>query len=552
VLARRLQRETLWPLLLAGLCGLFFFYRLGAMALIGPDEPRYAQVAREMLARRDPITPTIGGQPWLEKPALTYWLMALSMRALGVSELAARLPSALLATAVAFVLYGVGRRAHSPLYGFFAACCFIVTPMAFGFARGATTDMPFSATLTAGLCLLFLASEATAPRRRSRLFIAAGFCLGLAVLAKGLIGVLFPILIMGSSFFLRRSLRLFPRGKELAWSSLAFLLACASWYGPMLARHGWRFINEFFIEHHIQRYTTDRFQHPGPVYYYLPVLLVGMFPWTPLLLLALARLLGERRGIASSGDSENHPLARLRVFAALWIAWPFLFFSFSQSKLPGYLLPVIPAAALLAAAELLRIWGAPPARAMKLQAISLPIFFFAIAEAALLYARRELGDVNSMKPLLLWGIRGGALVGIGLALAARQRALILLILSMCVAGVPILLTIFQPAIERKESYRTVAEIALRNFQPGERLVGYGWFHHTLTFYTNARSIYDEHGRVRIIFSQRELWEIARDLGSVLVVTQQRHVRELRSSPEFDVELVGSDGEYCIVRLKVLK
>ncbi|GBC77042.1 Undecaprenyl phosphate-alpha-4-amino-4-deoxy-L-arabinose arabinosyl transferase [bacterium HR08] len=552
MLARRLQKEMLWLLLLTGVCGLFFFYRLGAMALIGPDEPRYAQVAREMLARRDPITPTIGGQPWLEKPALTYWLMALSMQALGVSEFAARLPSALLATAVAFFLYGVGRRVHSPLYGFFAACCFIVTPMAFGFARGATTDMPFSATLTAGLCFLFLASEATAPRSRARLFIAAGFCFGLAVLAKGLVGVLFPILIIGSSLFLRQSLRIFPRGKELAWSGLAFLLACASWYGPMLARHGWRFINEFFIEHHIQRYTTGRFQHPGPVYYYLPVLLVGMFPWTPLLLLALARLLRERRGVASSEDSENQSCARLKVFAALWIAWPFLFFSFSQSKLPGYLLPVIPAAALLAAAELLRLWGASPDRAMRLQAISLPIFFFAIAGAALLYAQRELGEVNATKPLLLVGIGGGALVGIGLALAARQKALILLILSVCVASVPVLLEIFQPAIERKESHRTLAEIALKNFRPEEKLVGYGWFHHTLTFYTNARSIYDERGRVRIIFSQKELREIAHDLGSMLVVTRWRHVRELRSSPGFDVELLGSDGEYGIVRLKVLK
>ncbi len=522
------------------------------MALIGPDEPRYAQVAREMLARRDPITPTIGGQPWLEKPVLTYWLMALSMRAFGVNEFAARFPSALLATGVAFLLYGVGKRIHSPLYGFFAACSFIVNPLAFGFARGATTDMPLSATLAAGLCFLFLASEEDAPRRRSRFFSAAGFCFGLAVLAKGLIGLLLPLLIMGSYLFLCRSMKR-HRGFGFAQGGLVCLLVCASWYGPILAQHGWRFVQEFFIEHHLLRYTTERFRHPGPVCYYLPVLLVGTFPWTPLLLVAMVRfVMVRRRGDSRGGRAfPERPLDRLLVFAALWIAWPFLFFSLSQSKLPGYLLPVLPAAAFLVASEWLRVWDAAQDRLARFALRALPLFFLAIVVSALLYAGEELERFSPWTSPLFWGTLGSAAIGIGLAFASRYRALIALALLTCVALVPAVLATFQPLIERKESFQDLAEIALKELQPGEKLIGYGWFHHTLTFYTNARSIYDERGRVRILFSEEELREIVRDLVSVLVVARRHHLNELRNSGRYEVELIGSKGGSVLLRVKHL-
>jgi 4-amino-4-deoxy-L-arabinose transferase-like glycosyltransferase len=550
VLTRRPKGEQMFVPLLAGLCGLFFFYRLGAMALIGPDEPRYAQVAREMLARQDPITPTIGGYPWLEKPVLTYWLMALSMRAFGVNEFAARFPSALLATGVAFLLYGVGKRIHSPLYGLFAACSFIANPMAFGFARGATTDMPLSATLTAGLCFLFLASEEDRSRRRSQLFAAAGLCLGLAVLAKGLIGLFLPLLIMGSYLCVRRSM-MRQWGSEFARGGLVCLLVCASWYGPIMAQHGWRFVQEFFVEHHFLRYTTGRFQHPGPFFYYLPVLLVGTFPWTPLLLAAVARLLRRRRDSREGGSFSERPLDRLLVFAALWIAWPFLFFSFSHSKLPGYLLPVLPAAAFLAASEGLRAWKADGNGPARFALRVLPLFFLAIAVSALVYAGEEFETFNPWTSPLFWVTFGSATLGIGLAVAARYRTLIVLALLTCVVLVPTVLTTFQPLIEKKESFRDLAEIALKELRPGEKLIGYGWFHHTLTFYTNARSLYDEHGRVRILFSQEELRKIVRDRGSVLVVAKHRHLNELHNSRWCEVELIGSKGGVVLLRVKHL-
>ncbi len=549
--ARRWKNEGLRVLLLAGLCALFFFYRLGAMALIGPDEPRYAQVAREMLARHDPITPTIGGQPWLEKPALAYWLMALSMRIFGVSEFAARFPSAFLATLLAFLIYGVGRRVHSPLYGILAACCFIVNPMSFGFARGATTDMPLSATLAAGLCLLFLALQEAVPRKRAWLFSGACFCFGLAILAKGLIGILFPIVIAGSYLLLHRRAAMW-NGLGLARGSLVLLLVCASWYGPMLARHGWTFVDEFFIQHHIERYVTERFRHPGPISYYLPVLLVGAFPWTPLLISALARLFIQRYKRDQKGSAEDQALERLMTFAALWMVWPLSFFSLSQSKLPGYVLPIFPATAFLAAREMLSLWRREADRLARIGMLILPLFVSAIATLALFYAKKELEAFDPLKHVLFWGGLGGGLLGLGLSLAARSRALLVFVLLLCAASVPSVLSTFQPLIEKKESFQDLAEIALRAFQPGERLIGYGWFHHSLTFYTNARSIYDEHGRVRVLFSPHELIEVARHLGSVLVVAKRSHVRQLRESPQFEVELIGERGEHALLRVKLLE
>ncbi len=524
------------------------------MALIGPDEPRYAQVAREMLARRDPITPTIGGQPWLEKPALAYWLMALSMRIFGVSEFAARFPSAFLATLLAFLIYGVGRRVHSPLYGVFAACCFIVNPMSFGFARGATTDMPLSATLAAGLCLSFLALQEAIPSKRSWLFSGACFCFGLAVLAKGLIGIFFPVVIVSSYLLFRRCAAIL-NGLGLARGSLILLLVCASWYGPMLARHGWTFVDEFFLQHHIERYVTERFRHPGPIYYYLPVLLVGAFPWTPLLISACVRLFTERRRRDQKGSRrfvEDQALEHLVTFAALWTIWPLLFFSFSQSKLPGYVLPIFPAAAFLAAREILYLWREGADRIARIGMLLLPPFVSAITTLALFYAEKELDAFDPVKHALLWGGLGGGLLGLGLALAARYRALLVFLLLLCAASVPSVLTTFQPLIEKKESFRDLAEIALREFQPGERLIGYGWFHHSLTFYTNARSIYDEHGRVRVLFSPNELVEVARRFGSVLVVAKRSHVRQLRESPQYEGELIAEKGEHSLLRVKPLK
>lgn len=552
--ARQWKSEGLHALWIAGLCALFFFYRLGAMALIGPDEPRYAQVAREMLARHDPITPTIGGRPWLEKPALTYWLMALSMRIFGVNEFAARFPSALLATLLAFLIYGVGRRVHSPRYGVFVACCFIATPMSFGFARGATTDMPLSATLSAGLCLLFLALEETIPRTRSRLFASACLCFGLAVLAKGLIGIFFPTVIALSYLAFRRRVAM-PRELGLVRGGLVLFLVCASWYGPMLVRHGWRFVDEFFVQHHFERYMTERFRHPGPIYYYLPVLLVGSFPWTPLLISTCVRLFTERRG-RDQGESprsvENQALERLVIFAALWTVWPLLFFSLSQSKLPGYVLPIFPATAFLAAREMLLVWSGRADRLVRIEMLILPLFKLAVATLALFYAKKELEAFDPVKHALFWGGLGSGFLGLGLWRAARYRALLVLVFFACVASVPSVLTTFQPLIEKKESFRDLAEMALRELRPEERLVGYGWFHHTLTFYTNARSIYDERGNVRILFSSDELAAVSRDLGSVLVMTKKIHAGQLAESPWFQVEVIGERGEYSLLRVKSLR
>ena len=115
-----------------------------------------------------------------------------------------------------------------------------------------------------------------------------------------------------------------------------------------------------------------------------------------------------------------------------------------------------------------------------------------------------------------------------------------------------MLTTFQPLIEKKESFRDLAEMALRELRPEERLVGYGWFHHTLTFYTNARSIYDERGNVRILFSSDELAAVSRDLGSVLVMTKKIHAGQLAESPWFQVEVIGERGEYSLLRVKSLR
>lgn len=521
------------------LSAIFFFYRLGSTALIGPDEPRYAQVAREMWQRGDLITPTIGGHPWFEKPVLLYWLMIVSMQWLGVTEWAARLPSALTATLAVFAVYYTGRRAVSARFGFLSALVLIVNVMFASFAHGATMDMPLTAMVTLGLCCFFL-FDADASNQKSRWILAAYVWFGLALLAKGLIGVILPAGIIGAYLLLtrrqgrRRDLRLLP--------GLALLLAVAStWYVPVMAKHGWSFIQEFFISHQFRRFTTQEFHHPGPIYYFIPVTLGSIFPWTAFLVSAFARLRWTPLQTSNSRD-------RLRWFCAVWILVPLLFFSFSASKLPGYILPVLPAAAFLVASELDRLLEAGADRALKLSLYSTPALIVVMTVAGVIYARREMQppDTGSVLILLASGVTGAALLYFSLVQSFRA-ALTSLVIG-CAVGVTLVSHFYLPAVADEESLRSLAEVARQEMRPGEKIVGYYYFHHTLTFYTNARSFYDEKGNVMIATSPDELMARVREQGSVLCVTQERVLKDMMKDARLRVQLLGRQRDIVLVRL----
>jgi 4-amino-4-deoxy-L-arabinose transferase-like glycosyltransferase len=318
-----------------------FFFRLGSTGLFDADEPAYAQAAREMLARGDWVTPYFNGQPRFDKPILFYWLIIASYGVFGVTEFAVRFWSALSALGLVLLLWRAARRWNGEGAALWTAIAFSTNLLTALLARAAVTDMLLTFFVTASILAGLEALEG--PLAGSR-WQATGMwvAMALAVLVKGPVGVLIPAMALGGCLVAlpeaRASLRhLFP------WEGpVLFLLIAAPWYVLALSANGWAFVDGFVIKHHVTRFTGVISSHAGPLWFYLPVILVGFFPWSGFLPAALwhaARAAWSRQAV-KGGD-------RLAVTCLCWLTGLFVFFSLAGTKLPSYLFPAFPAMALL-------------------------------------------------------------------------------------------------------------------------------------------------------------------------------------------------------------
>ncbi|MGD0498873.1 MAG: glycosyltransferase family 39 protein [Bryobacteraceae bacterium] len=350
---RRIPR-LLW--LVIPLAYILYFHGLGAFGLLGPDEPRYASIGREMARSGDWVTPRLWGQPWFEKPALLYWMTGAAFRlGLGTS-LAPRLPVAMMAVAFLGFYWWIVRREFGSYVAWLATLILGTSGMWLGFSQVGVTDLPLAATFSAAMLLAL----PWAARRDARFLPAAGAMLGLAVLAKGLTPLVLAAPVLPVAWFARRSTKSLTaeapgRGEErrLAWllgvGALAmrviapFLAVALPWYLLCSMRNGSAFLTDFFWRQHFLRFTSGALMHGQPWWYYLPVFAAAFLPWTPLLVLSV-------RG------APRWDVRRLLLLA--WVAFGLIFFSLSVNKLAGYILPLLPAAALLAALALAEAAGA--------------------------------------------------------------------------------------------------------------------------------------------------------------------------------------------------
>lgn len=325
--------------------------------LLGPDEPRYTQVAREMFERGDFITPTLGGFHWFEKPALLYWLQIASFHLFGVSEFAARFGSAMFGLGTILSIWFCVRSDESAYSRDFAKIAALIAASSFGliaFSRGASFDIILTFPIAAALTF-FYAFDARFRRDNSVNYaFLAGFYIfvGVALIAKGLVGAVFPFAIVGFYYVLSR--RMPPRAFvfSLIWGAILSLAVAASWYLPMYRVNGWKFIDEFFIQHHFQRYTSNKYLHPQPFHFFFWVLPLMTLPWMPFLLRSLWKMFrGVIDRIRGNDVAEDRAavLSPLGIFAFAWMSVPLAFFSLSGSKLPGYILPAVPGALILTA-----------------------------------------------------------------------------------------------------------------------------------------------------------------------------------------------------------
>lgn len=313
-----------YSLSLAVFSAVIFFSFLGAFPLTDPDEPVYGETAREMLAAKDWLSPRIFGMFWYDKPPLFYWLEMLSYRLFGISDLTSRLPGACMAFATVLYVYYRGKKIFNPAVAYTSA---MILASSLGFwyiGHAAITDTALVFTLTVALLGFY-------EKQYYRAYI---FC-GLAVLAKGPIGYAFPALIVLLYLLAMRRLRQLREMKLFSGILLALLVGLP-WYVLMYHTHGDAFLQTFIGYHNITRFAAP--EHPGrnSVFFFIPVLAVGLLPWSAGLIPALVQL-RKRAGIYRDA----------LYFCVLWAAFIFIFFSLSKTQLVTYIAPMFPPCALL-------------------------------------------------------------------------------------------------------------------------------------------------------------------------------------------------------------
>jgi 4-amino-4-deoxy-L-arabinose transferase-like glycosyltransferase len=335
-----------WIVLILATLYLCYFHNLGVMGFMGPDEPRYAWIARDMAESGDWVTPRLYGKPWFEKPVLYYWGAAASFKLFGVSEAAARLPSAICALLATISMAWLAWRMYGAETARWLLLLLPTTVGMMGFSHAAATDMPFSGMLTVAMILASVIvglarddQSPVIPRTPWFALLAFGFFLGLAVLAKGPAA----IILSGSAVLIWAAITKRWRDAFRCLHPVAIFSFCATalpWY-LLCARRNPDFFRIFIIEHNFKRFLTPEFQHIQPFWYYLPIVLIAFLPWMLALLFA--------SGVGIFRFTRGGRFSSATTFLLCWAIFCLLFFSVSKSKLPGYILPSIPAIGLLLA-----------------------------------------------------------------------------------------------------------------------------------------------------------------------------------------------------------
>lgn len=327
--------------LLVGLVVVFavlLFLEFRGSWLFDPDETRYAEVPREMLATSDYLTPRLNGSVYFEKPPLLYWLNAGSMKLFGETPFAARLPTRLATVGTALLLIVCLTSSAAPSAGLWAALVFLSAPLSFALGRINLTDGVLTFSLTWAFFALRAYLQRTERGRRTwPVEIALGTGVALAVLSKGLIGIVFPGMVFVSWVAIHGKWRLIPK-LLFSWAPVVCLAVAAPWF-LMVENVNPGFSWFFFIHEHFLRYTTDVSERPGPVYYFVVTFLLGFLPWLFLFVKASRPFLTFKRKAWRARPDES--------FFLIWFLSILVFFSLSHSKLIPYILPAFPAAAAL-------------------------------------------------------------------------------------------------------------------------------------------------------------------------------------------------------------
>jgi 4-amino-4-deoxy-L-arabinose transferase-like glycosyltransferase len=542
-------------LLLTLAFGALFFFRLGSYPLTIPDEGRYAAIPREMVASGDYVTPRLNGVVYFEKPPLVYWATAVCLKLFGPSEWSMRATPALFALAGVLLTYAAARRLHGREAGLLAAAVLGTSLLWFVIGRIMLLDMAVSVLMSATLlCFILGVREAPGARRRW-LFYGLYASAALATLTKGLIG----FLVTGAVMFLW--LLIFNQWKRLRPLHLPsgialFLLIAAPWH-ILAEQANETWAHRYFVYEHWQRFTTPAASRPGAWHYFIWIVLAGLIPWTGFLWSAVRDAV--RGGWAKKNEKAD------AWFFVVWIAFIFLFFTKSHSKLAPYILPIFPALAVVIGGWLAQVLRADDgARRMRL-GLGVFSFFCGLLALALcvVIAQPERVRMPPEQAITLqipaFTMAGVLLLGgictPWLAKVRGARAAVWGLVGT-MAGFYFVLMFAAPNIP-KPGTKALAEIVVAKAKPGDRVLHYHEFFHDFTFY--AQRVVDvvefkgeleleedaaarASGRFMAEAEFRQLWA---STVRVWGVVRNKEKDRLFGDPTFRYHLIGETRDHTL-------
>lgn len=554
------SRSRLPARLLFGIIALLYLLRLGASGVIDYDEACYAEVSRAMFLTGEWLEPALNGEPFFEKPPLLYWTQILGYRLLGVGEWGVRLGNALAALATVAAVYLFSRRPLGERGALVAAAVLGTSLEFFAIARVALTDGLLTLALVVSLGCFHRARV-----RHGRdggghgLFWLACAAGGVGVLAKGIVAVAILAATAGTMQLLERRARPLLSPLWIIPGALILIAVGGSWPLALGFTHerGFAFLDELLHEHTLGRFTEPMQGHSGPVVYYLPVIALGLLPWTPFAILALGRTM--RRQIEGS---ERAALVRLFLIAG---GWTLLGFSIAATKLPNYIAPCLPALAIAVGESWDARWGSPPGRGDRRAAawsggilLALAILFAALP-AVLASTPRLFGEAASKMPALAgplglgsWSaLAAGALAAAGFgSLRRRARApgvAFVAILPGWILFLALLGAGLVPAADRAlgEPLRAAARAADAAAEPGEAILLIGLRHRpSVSFETGRRTEYRSR-RNEAVLAELFAPPPAGSAGRVAIALSADLERFRAYGP---IEALGERRGYAVIRI----
>jgi len=453
---------------------LFWFIGLGFVDLVEPDEGRYAEIPREMVSTGDWLIPRLNGFKYFEKPPLQYWLTAMGYELFGTNNASARLVVAVLGFLGALWTGFVGWRLFGRETGWFAFLVSLNSLLYFTMGHLLTLDMSVSFFMSLGMGALFLAQTQRSKPNLVRNWMLFGWAaLALAVLVKGLMGVALPAMAVVFYTLWSRDWALW-RHLHIGKGLLLFLAITAPWFIVVSLKDP-EFLRFFFIHEHLERFLTTTHSREGAWWYFIPILLVGGLPWIWRIVQVVVKPAFQFNKFNQRGFSPLH-------FLWLYVVGIFVFFSVSHSKLPPYILPIMPALALLVGRQLSRV------QTIRGELVSLGLWLLVLL-GAIYHVPRVTDGVEPAAMLAYrnWLIVAAAICATGLLLVYLLRHRHLPAITM--AGFSALLS-FQVAwwgFQTQTPFRSSHEMAKAitpHLKPGSEIYSVGYYPQSLPFYLN--------------------------------------------------------------------